>query len=202
MRKLLTAAAIVALGLPMAAGAATTLETGFANGGGFTAGVANGKESEFAFIWDEAPASGYVIVTADNSFDLIFESYIPSGQFDPNRRTNSGLIVVNADTGERFTETTGFCDSDNVLEAIRGTCSTMSGEYSLSNADYKPDGGNNTPIMTLAAGSYYIGFYEDSAPATGFATFRTVEVPLPAGGLLLLTALGGAAMVRRRRSKT
>ena len=197
MKKLLAAAALTALSvLPLTANAATTILETKSNGGATVAGATNGNESEFAFIWGSAPSSGWVKLSTENRFDLIFESYIPQGANEV-----TGLVILNAD-GTRYTNETNLCDNANVLAEIRGACATMAGELSPATATYYPDKGNNVPIMTLDAGTYYIGFYEDSAPASGFATLRTVEVPLPAGGLLLLTALGGAAMVRRRRSRS
>ena len=202
MRKLLMAAAVAAMSLPMAAGAATTINNfpGSMNGGGYAAGLSTGTEAKISFGWaggddgegDGSPASGFVKFTVTNAFDLIFENYVPEGGTE-----TTGFILF--DTNGTYYATGSDCSSEEVLEAIRGQCGTMAGEASLAApaAAFTPDKDN--PIFRLAAGTYYIGFYEDDKPERGGADFRTIEVPLPAGGLLLLTALGGAAMIRRRR---
>ena len=208
MKKFLTAVAIAAMSLPMAASAATTILGKDANGGMAVIGSDPGSESIFNFAWGGAlngdgggpPGSAFVKFSVDNTFELIFENYVPTG-LDPKTGEFevTGLVVLE-EGGPRYTEQGSFCDNVNVLAEIRGKCSLIGGEFNENPlVTYRPDSSGNTPIMTLAAGTYYIGLYESESPERGGASFRIVEVPLPAGGLLLLTALGGAAMVRRRR---
>ena len=201
------AAAVAAMSLPMAASAATTILAKGFNNGMYAGGSATGSEAIFNFTWGGiegdgtgTPASAFIKFSVDTATHLIFENYTPTG-IDENtgKFEVSGLIVLQ-EGGLRYTAQGSFCDNANVLEEIRGACSLIGGEANENPLlSYKPDTGNNTPIMTLAAGTYYIGMYESENPKEGGASFRTIEVPLPAGGLLLLTALGGAAMIRRRR---
>jgi len=61
---------------------------------------------------------------------------------------------------------------------------------------------SSTGATEFAAGGYNIGIFGATAPDTGTITFeltKVAAVPLPAGGLLLLTALGGGMAMRRRR---
>lgn len=62
---------------------------------------------------------------------------------------------------------------------------------------------NNIGVLfgNLSQGDYTLRFNEGANPDSGSAVFAIAAVPLPAGGLLLLTALGGV-MVMRRRSST
>ena len=187
----------------MAASAATTIENypGEFNGAGSgsAVGTSTGTEAIFNFSWagpeggatGGTPASGFVKFSVTSAFDLIFENYVPEGGVE-----TTGFILF--DSNGTYYATGADC-SNASLEAIAGVCGTMAGEESAAvpAAAFTPDKDN--PIFRLSAGTYYIGFYEDDRPTRGGASFRTIEVPLPAGGLLLLTALGGAAMVRRRR---
>ena len=191
------------MSLPMAAGAATTIENypGQFNGAGsgYANGTSTGTEAIFQFAWagptggptGGTPASGFVKFSVTHTFDLIFENYVPESGVE-----TTGFILY--DTEGTYYATGADCSGAS-LKAVAGICGTMAGEKSEADpvASFTPDKDN--PIFRLSAGTYYIGFYEDDRPGRGGASFRTVEVPLPAGGLLLLTALGGAAMIRRRR---
>lgn len=57
-------------------------------------------------------------------------------------------------------------------------------------------------VSTFSGGTYNIGIFGATVPDAGSITFQITKVaavPLPAGGLLLLTALGGGMAMRRRR---
>lgn len=60
---------------------------------------------------------------------------------------------------------------------------------------------SSLPGFDLAAGETFTVFFEYGdgvAPTSHQFSFATTAVPLPAGGLLLLTALGGFAALRRK----
>ena len=53
---------------------------------------------------------------------------------------------------------------------------------------------------TLPAGLYNFGIFAGTVGSEATITFGVAKVPLPAGGLLLLGALGAIGMKRRRKA--
>ncbi|WP_371158429.1 VPLPA-CTERM sorting domain-containing protein [Jannaschia sp. 2305UL9-9] len=64
-------------------------------------------------------------------------------------------------------------------------------------------GGGTLPGFILRTGESFTFEFQNGSASTVAATmnFTTAAVPLPAGGLLLLTALAGAGAVARRKKK-
>ncbi len=199
MKTLLGATAVAAL--PFAASAFTFVEGMSTGGQTVTNGVAMGidpdqNEADFDFFWDSTPYTGYITFSSDRAFDLYFENYIPnradSGQFSGlTLRDSMGNFLQNGEADANFCGSAEF-------DVVSGPCNLVTGQN--GEADYlKPD--TDTPIFAkLSAGTYTIGLYESNRPVGGSADFRVSAVPLPAGGLLLVSALGGMGLMRRRKS--
>jgi hypothetical protein len=152
--------------------------------------------TDFSFAWDlgtDARVAGFIRFTVDTTFDLVLQSY-------------SGAAGTSA-------EVTGYIFSERgqpmLTDDNRGLCSfnypicNFLGNGTGSSVSTYSEG--STLFAGLAAGEYYLGVEEVNAPTTGSATFAVVEaqapspIPLPAGGWLLVTALGGLAAMRARR---
>ncbi len=187
----------------LAAGGAqalTTIDSTNGNGGDLGAVTTpSGSTTDIDFAWGTVSASGYVQFTVDTAFDLFLTGYngSPSGPQD-----YTGIILLE-DGGPRYTTLGSFCDHAYVLTEIRGTCDLATNGPVTPNI-YNPSA--VTPIQSaLAAGTYYVG-YAESGQTNGTMSFQIAEipdiseVPLPAGGLLLVGALGGLAALRRRKN--
>ena len=152
-------------------------------------------EFEFSATSQELPPEAvtpffaYIDFTVGREFSLTLEDYQP---------TNSGsaqsfFSILNVGTG--------------TFETDASTCSTFSNLLAIEGYDCDPvngkDGtaGNPPPITFsgLAAGNYRVAFYESGDPERVEANFVISAVPLPFAGLLMLTAVGGAAAAYRKR---
>lgn len=199
IRALIGAAAVAAL--PFAASAFTFVDgdyTGDQNdfGNGISYSIdPDSTEMDFDFFWNATPYSGYITFTAHRAFDLFFENYIPNAAVADQY---SGLALMGPDGS--FLQTgdanSNGC-SDAAFSEIAGPCNLVTGQSGTA-PFIKPD--QDRPLFAnLDAGTYTIGLDESNRPVGGSADFRAAAVvPLPAGGLLLLGALGGVAALRRR----
>lgn len=192
--------------LPTVGSALTLTDSGFTGERTLTNGVQGGtdpdqNEASFQFAWDGSPYTGYVSFSADRMFDLYFENYIP------DRATNSqvsGFIFRGPEgqeiqLGENYSATA--CDGAAFADVFgTGGCNFITGENGKRDV-IKPDA--KEPILAgLKPGDYTIGIYESQNPNEGSADFRAAAVvPVPAGGLLLIGALGGAAALRRKKKQ-
>ena len=192
LKALLLGATVAAL--PITASALTTFGTGETTGGGAN-DVSNsgaGFSGSVAFSWDTVRYSAFQDFTVDQDFDLFFDAYSPSGAGN----FRSGFVLINLTTNTLLTSSRTICANSFVQEEIRGLCDSIS--FDIASDDHTVDGG--TPMFSgLTAGDYRIGLYESAIPDNGTAVFSIAPsaVPLPAGGLLLITALGGIALRRR-----
>lgn len=190
----------------LAAGSAqalTTIDSVSANGGGSVVASSFGTFANVDFTWGSAPASGYAEFTIDtDSFVYIADYSGPTGS------GYTGFMLVEQGGATLTTDQGAACNNLNVLLPVRGGCDLVTNQTSPGLTSSNPS--TATAYTMLTAGTYYIGMYEGSQPADGFLSFQISEgeyqevtpvapVPLPAGGLMLVGALGGIAALRRRK---
>ena len=180
--------------------------------GGFSAGTSTGG-------FDEA---GVDYIVANLTPDLMFNidsSALVTGFFANGLASNSATPSID----DFFGTSLGGVGSN----AILGTVARITGNLSVAAGDtfdvasddgyrltvggevlaFQPDlNGNLTPVTSSAvsasngnAGFELIWFEGNTVGAALQVQGDFKAVPLPAGGLLLLTALGGVALLRRRR---
>lgn len=143
---------------------------------------------EFTFTWTNTPASEEITPFAiAYDFDLSLVSYSGIGAEQTGYYVDqySGMVP------SRLTTQTNACDNA-AWTGQPGTCDLIT----ASTAD------GTVLFSDLSAGTYGFGFYDSATPASGTLTFGVTKVsavPLPAGGVLLLSALGGFAALRRKR---
>jgi len=118
---------------------------------------------------------------------------------DDTPDNNSARFFVPFTVSEDFFLTlTGYTGSDN----RRSSVNLIPGEVSSGNP------GTRTRIRAediglriegpQTAGTYTLRFAESNRPDSGSATFEISPVPLPAAMALMLAALGGLTLLRRR----
>ena len=92
-----------------------------------------------------------------------------------------------------------FVDGPDGRLTNETTCSGFGG---VGNCDLvfasEPDGGRI--LGTLPAGLYNFGIFAGTVGSEATITFGVAKVPLPAGGLLLMGALGAIGLKRRRKA--
>ncbi|PYE82242.1 hypothetical protein [Pseudoroseicyclus aestuarii] len=161
--------------------------TKFAAASALALGLAAGPASAatLGFIWDKTPYSAVASFSLEDDFDLYLDSYQSASASE-----RSGYYLRRTDEVAHYGDTDACTAAgDNFVDG----CYFLS----ASTAD------NTLLLSGLAAGDYELGFYESARPASGTVTFSTVSlaaVPLPAGGALLLGALGALGLRRRRRA--
>ncbi len=160
---------------------AATLPAG--SSGAAVVSDAAGGSSNISFSWNDAPYSGQTAaLTFSEAFDFSFVSY--SG---PDRE-QTGFYV--SDTlGNRYTNDSDAC-RNAAWGSFAGACNLVTG--------------STTPgvLFRLSAGDYSIGVFESQRPASGEIVFNVAAVPLPAGALLLIGALGAFGVAGRRKAAT
>lgn len=198
-----TAACVTALAaMPVTASALTLDGSDHTGETTLTNGVQGGtdpdqNEAAFQFAWDDSPYTGYVSFSADRMFDLYFENYVPD---DAAADQISGFIFRGPSGEVQADEAYDSDACDDASFGISGGCNFITGQDGEADV-LQPD--PEQPILAnLEPGDYTIGVYESANPGNGTADFRAAAVvPVPAGGLLLIGALGGAAALRRRKSQ-
>lgn len=139
--------------------------------------------------WNSTPTQGTLdIASIGFNFDLTLVAYgNQPGTIAPSFFQTG--YFLDGPGGRLTTETTACNGAGGVFV---GGCNLITSTT--------PDG--TVLFSNLAAGDYTFGLYDSATPEFGFLTLavsKVAPVPLPAAGLLLLSALGGAAALRRRR---
>lgn len=150
---------------------------------------ANPLVREVTFKGD-APFYAYLDITVGRDFSITLEDYQPS----ESGTAQSFFSIESLGAPSFFVTQVTSCTTSTAIPAL-----DSSGCNPVNGAD--GSAGNPPPITFggLSAGTYRLAFFENGDPLRVQADFKISAVPLPAGGLLLLTALGGMAVVRRRR---
>jgi len=108
-------------------------------------------------------------------------------------------------------QTTGFSGGADLVFVNYGIDSDGDGDFSANYTGSQITTQGSTSAATagipgfdLLAGESFSIFFNYGAggtnPVSNQFSFTTAEVPVPAAGLLLLTALGGAAAMRRKKA--
>lgn len=191
-------AGVLGLGIFVASGAQalTTISAPVLTGGANVYNVSqSGGNTDINFGWASTGASGYVQFTATDVVDFFLTGY--SGATTGSEYTGFILREVG---GANLTSDYLFCNTTATAAPIRGRCNLATNLTSPSSVSYTPS--TSTALMSVGPGTYYLGFSEANSPTSGAISFRIAEiatVPLPAGGLMLVGALGGLAALRRRK---
>lgn len=174
----LLAAATVTLGMATSASALTVSPDMTVD---ITPNVNNAFE--IVFTWPDSPIDGTEAVPIAFDFNLSIEA--SSG-------TNTAVGYFIEDP-----------DGIRLQNASSTTCADGTPMGAQCNLLFSAEQTPMTLFSDLAAGTYTFGVFGGTVPNAGSLTFgitKVSEVPLPAGGVLLLSALGGFAAMRRRKS--
>lgn len=178
---------------------ATVAATGsYATTTNATAGLTQPRgENSFdvIFQWNDTPASAEIrIDTVGFDFNITLGSYTTDGGL-PVVGQQTGYYVDRIENGvaTRLTSDTNLC-SDAAWSAA-GSCNLVNGTTGVG----------TTLLAGLSAGTYQFGVFDSQNPQRGrlvLSVDKVAAIPLPAGGVLLLGALGGFAALRRRKQAT
>ncbi|AXI49041.1 hypothetical protein C1J03_21710 [Sulfitobacter sp. SK012] len=173
-----------------------------ASAGGIpTSGPAD--QLSLTFDWTRTPAAGYIDFTLEGIGNLFLSSYAFFGANNSlSDVTGITLDLLNAPAGaatSRLSNDTNFCAAAAGL--VAGDCNLIGPTGSTYGVSFTQPG--EFAFENLSTGSYRLGFFDSSTPENALATFSLTDsiavVPLPAGGLLFIGALGALVVVRRRK---
>lgn len=195
-------AAALTFGVATASSAATltNIGGGYVQGDGFGESIAvSNLTGEIDFRWNGTPFAGYVEFTTDVAFDFLLTSFDSNASSsDVTGVTLDVLDGVGGVAVSRLSTDTSFCSSAGGL--VSGDCNLIAPTSATSGNAAGAAKPGDVLFAALAAGTYRFGVYDSASPSIATVSFQAVEVspvPLPAGGLLLLTGLGALALRRR-----
>lgn len=214
LKKTAVAAAVAFVVVPAAASAVTVSFTGGTGGDAGTVLTGNGSVKQnllgngtanVDFNWlNTSPGYlAYSEFTTNAAFRLTFQDYSPEFDLLGAAGARSGFQIYAGSFGGSLTpllphtpNTEPACGTDVNSNFGSTDCVLVTGA-----------GNEGTPFIVPpitfdiagGAGTYVLMFSEGNQPNNGSAEFIISAVPLPAGGLLLLGALGGLAALRRRK---
>ena len=153
------------------------------------------------FFGGSTPFYSFLDFTTTRQTTVTFEDYQPT----TNTTGQISAFIIEelagpggSRTGNFITNATGFACANGIggsaaADGIANSqCQQINGTN--GNAGFPP------PIaFTFGPGSYRLGFIESGNPSQVQGDFTISAVPLPFAGLLMLTAVGGAAAAYRKR---
>lgn len=164
--------------------------------------LANGS-SNIGFDWtNTSPAFlAFSEFSVGAAFSLIFNDYEPEGDILGAEGARSGFQLYSK-IGDILTallpQTPGAspCGTDVVTAFGSDQCVLVTGALNDPTIFVTPE----QTYGLFGAGTYVLMFSEGNNPTNGSAEFLVSPVPVPAAGFLLIGALGGLAMLRRRKT--
>ncbi len=199
----LTCALALGLGAFTATGAQaiTAVSTGVEQGELYVSARGSQDMHFINFDWTSAPVSGWVEFTIEGTGALEFDAF---DVYDGVLSDVTGITLdyISGGVATRLSNDTSFCSA--AAAPVGGNCNLIAQEGASGGST----GLASTPISMvftdLVAGDYRFGIYDSSSPSNAIAGFILYDnlgtVPLPAGGLLLLSGLGLIGAARRRKS--
>lgn len=164
----------------------------------FGPGSVTATSTNFDFNWTGTPftASVEFSVAAGEVATFTLSNYVINGGGSLSDVTGFTVDELLGGSATRLTNKTSFCSS--AAGDVSGNCDLIGPTGATnSNGPFVP---GNT-VISLTAGDYLFGIFDSSTPTSASVSFSidVQPVPLPAGGLLLLSGFGAAALMRRRR---
>ena len=194
-------ATLAALAFSTTSAAATTLSTGLTQNNGQRGIMFNIGTGSNALVLESLETDFYSNTTAD------YEIYYTIGDFTAVQDTPSAWTLLDSLSG--FTGTAGLQSwdfADLLLPANEtiGLYVTNTSGGGIQYADGSAVGSTlatdgNLTIFGGVGRSYAFGDTFSPRDFVGSLDYSVASVPLPAGGLLLLTSMGGFAAFKRRK---
>lgn len=160
------------------------------------------------FSLETAPGDGAVAVLGSGAFACAF-TITSSDSGAAGSVLTSFLTTLSADHPWKIDFSWNYSTQDVTGSEFDQFGFMVDGAKTQLSADFDPSPAfqNGSTSITVAGGSVF-GWYMDavdnqlgSADADVYANFTAATVPLPAGAVLMLSALAGLGVMRRRANK-